>query len=61
MKPGGYIVSVRRWLSWYWLVDIVGVNGKRAFTSKVYRKRSYAVRQAKSFVDKVQGRVRLDV
>ena len=38
-----------------WFANIYGINGKFVFTSAVLRKRSYAVRQAKSFCEKTTG------
>jgi hypothetical protein len=50
-----YIARVGRLSSGRFFVDIIGINGKFAFGSKNYSKRSYAVRQAKSFCSKVKG------
>lgn len=43
---------------WQW--KLIGTNGKEVMRSKWYSKRSYALYQAKSFVNKTNG-VRLDV
>ena len=63
MNRHSYVIRVVpcRVIRGYWEVVVVGINGKEALHSKPYARRCDAVRQAKSFAYKVQGRVRLDI